>query len=702
MDIWPGYPYPLGATWDGQGINFALFAENATGASVCLFDDEDRPIAELPLPDYTDLVWHGYIPGLLPGQRYGFRVAGPYDPARGLRFNHHKLLIDPYARALSGTERFNLALFSYDRLSFRGELEPDLRDSAPFVPKGVVIDPTFDWGNDRSPRRPLAESIIYEMHVKGFTMEHPGVPAALRGTYAGLATPVAIDYLRDLGITTVELLPVHQHVDEYRLVEQGLSNYWGYNTIAFFAPDIRYAAQANHGDQVREFKNMVKQLHAAGIEIILDVVYNHTGEGDHLGPTLSMRGVDNEAYYRLVSDAPHLYADYSGCGNTLNVSHSRTLQLIMDSLRYWVLEMHVDGFRFDLAPALAREHHAVDRLAAFFDIIHQDPVISQVKLIAEPWDVGEGGYQVGQFPVLWAEWNDQYRDTVRAAWRGDYVPLAQWAVRITGSSDLYHHTGRRPYASINFVTAHDGFTLRDLVSYTEKHNYANGEDNRDGNNYNLSSNHGVEGPTDDPAINMLRARQQRNMLATLLLSQGVPMITGGDEWGRTQNGNNNSYCQDNAVNWMNWHWSHEQASLQSFTRRLIAMRHAHPLLRRPRFYQDQPIHGPGVTGIQWLGNEGQPIADEQWYEAPLTCIGMLLDGSAIEFRGPRGERETDGVLLFIVNCCDHDSSFRLPVHSAGGWKVLIDTADPRQHDRHRGVGEILRLVPFSLLLLYHG
>src|SRR6266542_4164447 len=580
--VWPGRPYPLGATWDGEGVNFALFSEHAEAAALCLFDETGRrEIHSIPMREQTDLVWHCYLPEARPGTLYGFRVWGPYQPAKGLRFNHHKLLLDPYAKQIKNGLKWHDSHFGY-RVAHRNEdLSFDRRDSAPGMLKGVVIDPAFTWGADCAPATPWHRTIIYEVHVRGFTVRHPEIPPALRGTYAALATAPVIDYLTRLGVTAVELMPVHTFVDDRHLVERGLHNYWGYNTIGFFAPEPRYSATGS----VNDFKTMVKTLHSAGIEVILDVVYNHTAEGNQMGPTLSFRGIDNPAYYRLVTEDPRYYIDYTGTGNTLNMRHPRVFQLIMDSLRYWVLEMHVDGFRFDLAATLARELHEVDRLGAFLDIIHQDPILSRVKLIAEPWDLGEGGYQVGKFPVGWAEWNDKYRDVVRSYWKGDGGLIGTVAYRLTGSSDLYERSGRRPYASINFITAHDGFTLTDLVSYNDKHNEANGEHNKDGHNENLSWNCGVEGPTSDPAILTLRARQQRNFLAALLLSQGVPMLQMGDELGRTQQGNNNAYCQDNELSWVDWKLDRPRRDLLEFTRLLIQHFHQHPVLRRRRFFQ---------------------------------------------------------------------------------------------------------------------
>ncbi|MFO7189818.1 MAG: glycogen debranching protein GlgX, partial [Pseudomonadota bacterium] len=594
--VWPGKPYPLGATWDGEGVNFALFSEHAEKVELCFFDAAGRrEVQRITMKERTEQIWHCYLPEARPGLLYGYRVYGPYKPEEGHRFNPHKLLLDPYARNIVGSLRWSDALFGYQIGNKREDLSFDRRDSAGGMPKCKVIDPAFTWGEDRRPKIPWDDMVIYELHVRGFTMQHPDVPPALRGTYAGLTTAPVVDYLRRLGVTTVELMPVHSFVDDRYLVQKGLSNYWGYNTIGFFAPEARYSASG----KVAEFKTMVKTLHSAGIEVILDVVYNHTAEGNHMGPTLSFRGIDNASYYRLVPDNPRYYNDYTGCGNTLNMQHPRSLQLIMDSLRYWVTEMHVDGFRFDLASALARELHEVDRLGAFFDIIRQDPVLSQVKLIAEPWDLGEGGYQVGNFPIGWAEWNDKYRDTMRAYWKGDGGIIHEFATRLTGSSDLYGRGGRRPYSSINFIASHDGFTLHDLVSYNEKHNEANGEDNRDGHDHNLSWNCGVEGPTDDPQIKALREQQKRNMLATLFLSQGVPMLLAGDKLGRTQRGNNNAYCQDNEISWLDWTDNPERAQLFEFTRRLIALRRAHPVFRRREFFQGRPVQG-GAKDIVWL------------------------------------------------------------------------------------------------------
>ncbi|HET7725930.1 MAG TPA: glycogen debranching protein GlgX [Candidatus Limnocylindrales bacterium] len=666
---WPGQPYPLGATYDGMGTNFSLFSEVAERVELCLFDNEGTE-RRVDLPESTGFVWHGYLPTVGPGQRYGYRVHGPWNPDAGQRCNPAKLLLDPYAKAIDGEVRWDEAVFPY-RFG-----EPDIaddRDSAPFVPRSVVVNPFFDWTDDRPPRRPLHESVIYEVHVRGFSRRNPEIPEPMRGTYAGLAHPSSIRYLTGLGVTAVELLPVHAFVHQKTLLDRGLRNYWGYDSIGFLAPHHEYAGTGTSGEQVAEFKAMVKALHAAGIEVILDVVYNHTAEGNHLGPMLSLKGIDNAAYYRLTADRRY-YMDYTGTGNTLNVRHPHVLQLIMDSLRYWVIEMHVDGFRFDLASALARELHEVDRLSAFFDLIQQDPIVSQVKLIAEPWDVGEGGYQVGNFPTLWSEWNGRYRDSVRDFWRGEPGTLGDLAYRLTGSSDLYERTGRRPYASVNFVTAHDGFTLADLVSYNEKHNEANGEDNRDGESHNRSWNCGVEGPTDDPAILGLRRRQQRNFLATLLFSQGVPMLLGGDEIGRTQRGNNNGYAQDNELSWFDW--EHADAALAEFTRSLISLRHAHPVFRRRRFFQGVPIRGE-VPDIEWRTPEGQPMSDGDWHQG-IPAVAILLRGDAIAEVDARGEPVRDDTFYLVLNGRPEGLAVHLPAaEAARRWVLVFDTAaDP--------------------------
>jgi isoamylase len=686
MKVWPGQPYPLGATWDGAGVNFALFSENATRVELCLFNaaDTSRETARITLREQTDQVWHAYLPEARPGQLYGYRVHGPYEPQAGHRFNPHKLLIDPYGKAIASTVHWSDEVFGYTIGDERQDLSFDERDSAPFVPKCVVVDPAFSWGDDEHPRTPWHKTLIYEMHVKGFTKLHPHVPENLRGTYAGMTHPSVMEYLLSLGVTAVELLPVHQFVSGKHLVDKGLTNYWGYNSIAFLAPDVRYASSGSMGQQVAEFKTMVKTLHREGIEVILDVVYNHTGEGNHMGPTLCFRGIDNAAYYRLVGETERYYMDYTGTGNTLNMTHPRTLQLIMDSLRYWVLEMHVDGFRFDLASALARELHEVDRLGAFFDIIHQDPVLSQVKLIAEPWDLGEGGYQVGNFPVLWAEWNGIYRDAVRGFWRGDKGLVDNLAFRLTGSSDLYERSGRRPYASINFVTAHDGFTLRDLVSYNEKHNEANGEENRDGTDENISFNYGAEGETEDAQLNSLRARQQRNFLATLLLSQGVPMLQAGDEFGRTQDGNNNAYCQDNEISWLDWNQKEAREQLLEFTRNVIQIFHDHPVLRRRKFFQGRQIRGSEVKDLSWFRPDGEEMGEEDWHNRSLNCLGIRFAGDAIDEVDERGRRITDDTLLLLLNAYDKQVSFSLPAHRQEvRWELMLDTREPTGQARNR-------------------
>jgi glycogen operon protein len=670
--VWPGKPYPLGATWDGEGVNFAIFSEHAESVELCLFDTTGRrELHRVLLREQTDQVWHCYLPEVRPGLLYGYRVNGPYKPSEGLRFNQHKLLVDPYAKQISGDLKWSDSHYGY-RIGHRNEdLSFDRRDSAPGMFKGVVIDSAFTWGADRPPRIPWHESVIYEVHVKGFTYRHPAVPTNLRGTYAGLATAPVIDYLKNLGITAVELMPVHCFVDDRTLVERGLRNYWGYNTIGFFAPEPRYSATGS----LNEFKTMVKTLHSAGIEVILDVVYNHTAEGNQMGPTLSFRGIDNSVYYRVSGENPRYYVDYTGTGNTLNMRHPRVLQLIMDSLRYWVLEMHVDGFRFDLAATLARELHEVDRLGAFLDIIHQDPVLSQVKLIAEPWDLGEGGYQVGKFPVGWAEWNDRYRDAIRSYWKGDGGQIGELAYRITGSSDLYARSGRRPYASINFVTAHDGFTLNDLVSYNQKHNEANGEGNRDGTDNNRSWNCGAEGITDDPAINALRAQQKRNFLATLFFSQGVPMLLAGDAIGHTQQGNNNAYCQDNEISWINWDEGGVDHELLAFVRQIITLRKNHPVLHRRNFFQGRAIKGAGVKDILWLKPDGSEMTDEEWGRESARSLGVFLAGEGLEEQDERGQRVTDQNFLLLMNAHHEQVPFRLPTVASGMvWVALVDTS----------------------------
>ena len=667
MQIWPGAAYPLGATWDGSGTNFALFSEVAERVQLCLFDAAGTE-TRLDLTEVDGFVWHGYLPTVGPGQRYAYRVSGPYDPKQGQRCNPAKLLLDPYGKAVDGSLRWDQSVFDYQPGNPAKRSESD---SAPFMPRSVVINPYFDWAGDRQPRTPYHQTVIYEAHVRGLTMRHPQVPAELRGTYSGLASPAIIDHLAKLGVTAIELMPVHQSVPEHQLAERGLTNYWGYNTIGFFAPHNAYSSSAEPHGQVAEFKSMVKALHAAGIEVILDVVYNHTAESGATGPTLSFRGIDNAAYYRLDDADPSVYLDYTGCGNSLNVRHPHALQLIMDSLRYWILDMHVDGFRFDLASALARELHEVDRLSAFFELVQQDPVVSQVKLIAEPWDVGDGGYQVGKFPPLWTEWNGKYRDTVRDFWRG-LASVPEFASRLSGSSDLYETSARRPVASINFVTCHDGFTLTDLVSYNDKHNEANGDGNADGSNDNRSWNCGTEGPTDDPAITSLRSRQARNFLATLLLSQGVPMLLAGDELGRTQQGNNNAYCQDNEVSWVDWEAAGKHADLMEFASSLIALRREHPVFRRRRFFSGEL---GGQRDISWLTPAGIEMTDADWGASDTRSLAVLLNGAAITEPGPRGEPITDQSFLLLFNANDQPVTFTLPAAgAAAGWAVVVDTA----------------------------
>jgi len=670
--MWPGRPYPLGATWDGEGVNFALFSEHAEAVELCLFDEAGRrELHRVRIKEHTDQVWHCYLPEARPGLIYGYRVHGPYDPNKGHRFNPNKLLLDIYAKQIVGDLKWSDSHFGYRIGSKNADLSMDRRDSAPGMLKAMVIDSAFTWGTDRPPSTPWHKSVIYEMHVRGFTIQHPRVPAHLRGTYAGLATAPVIDHLLKLGVTAIELMPVHYFVDDRTLVERGLRNYWGYNTIGFFAPMSRYLAT----NSINEFKTMVKIMHSAGIEVILDVVYNHTAEGNQLGPTLSFKGIDNSVYYRILPETPRYYMDYTGTGNTLNMRHPRVLQMIMDSLRYWVLDMHVDGFRFDLAATLARELHEVDRLGAFLDIIHQDPVLSQVKLIAEPWDLGEGGYQVGKFPIGWAEWNDRYRDAVRSYWKGDGGQIGELAYRVTGSSDLYARSGRRPYASINFVTAHDGFTLQDLVSYNCKHNEANGEENRDGTDNNRSWNCGEEGPTDDEAINRLRARQRRNFIVTLLLSQGVPMFLAGDEVGRTQNGNNNAYCQDNEISWINWDQLGTERELVSLVRKVIALRQHHPVFRRRNFFQGRAIKGAGIKDILWLRPDGREMDDQEWNQEHARTLGLFLSGSAVDEIDERGQLITDENFVLLMNAHHEEVPFSLPSVASGMmWITLIDTS----------------------------
>jgi glycogen operon protein len=693
---WPGHPHPLGAVWDGEGTNFALYAEGAEAVDLCLFDADGRE-QRIPLQEMTFHVWHGYLPGVGPGTRYGYRVDGPYTPALGHRWNPSKLLVDPYALALDGDFVLNDAVFGYHR-SRPAEDQQDHRDSAPFVPRGVVVHDRFDWGRDVRPHHALADTVIYELHVKGFTATHPDIPPALRGTYAGLAHPAAIEHLRALGVTAVELMPVHHFVSEPALLARGLTNYWGYNSLGFFAPHAAYSSTGTRGQQVTEFKAMVRALHEADIEVLLDVVYNHTCESDRLGPTLFLRGIANEAYYRLDEKDKSEYVDYTGTGNTLDVRHPHSLQLIMDSLRYWVTEMHVDGFRFDLAAALARSMHDVDKLSAFFDVIHQDPVISRVKLIAEPWDLGEGGYQVGEFPALWTEWNGKYRDAVRDFWRG-HGGLRELAYRLSGSSDLYQDDGRRPFASINFITAHDGFPLADLVSYEDKHNEANGEGNRDGSSDNRSWNCGVEGPTDDPQVLALRARQRRNLMATLLLSTGVPMLSMGDELGRTQGGNNNAYCQDNELSWVDW--AAKDKEFLAFVQQLVSLRRAHPVLRQRAFFHGRPLGDGLPRDIGWFGPDGSELDDGQWFDPGLHTVGMYLAGDGIRTRGPRGERLHDDSFLLLLNGSPDDVAFTAPGWPwATGYVELLRTETAYSSPSPGiAVGSVVELPARSLVLL---
>jgi isoamylase len=700
--ILPGRPHPLGATWDGSGTNFAIYSEHAEWVELCLFDQPNAPETEkIRLPERTTYVWHGYIHGLQPGHLYGYRVHGPFQPNDGLRFNSNKLLIDPYAKGLAGQVEWSSPIFPYLPGNGDADLSFDESDDAAGMQKCVVVNPYFDWEEDRLLCLPLNDSIIYELHVKGFTKRHPEIPEALRGTYAGLASKPSIQYLKRLGVTAVELMPVHAFLTDKHLAERGLTNYWGYNTTNFFTPDARYSSSGDRGGQVAEFKAMVKSFHREGIEVILDVVYNHTAEGNHMGPMLSFRGVDNSTYYRLVAEQERYYMDYTGTGNSLNARHPQVLKLIMDSLRYWIEEMHVDGFRFDLASTLARELHDVDRLSAFFDIIHQDPVISQVKLIAEPWDVGDGGYQVGNFPAGWAEWNGRYRDTVRRYWKSDEGQLSDLGYRLTGSSDLYDRDGRRPSASINFVTAHDGFTLHDLVSYNGKHNEANQEDNRDGTNDNYSWNMGAEGPTDDSEIIQRRERQKRNFLATLLLSQGVPMILGGDEISRTQNGNNNAYCQDNEATWVDWSLDGCKVSLLEFTQKLIQMRRDHPSLHRRKFYQGRAIRGTEEKDIVWVRPDGEEMTDEEWGLGWVRCLGMLLNGETIGEVDEAGETIKDDTFLIMLNCHHEPINFFVPKPPAADkWEIVIDTNDPGLEcdTRFAEQGAAVDLVPLSLVV----
>ncbi|MFF7729346.1 glycogen debranching protein GlgX [Streptomyces sp. NPDC008001] len=678
MQVWPGQAYPLGATYDGAGTNFAVFSEVAERVELCLLHDDGSETA-IDLRESDAFVRHAYLPGVMPGQRYGFRVHGPYEPERGHRCNSAKLLLDPYARAVSGSVDWSEAVYGYH--FGRPEKRNDM-DSAPHMMTSVVVNPYFDWGDDRPPRTDYHRTVIYEAHVKGLTMRHPALPEEIRGTYAALAHPAVLEHLTELGVTAIELMPVHQFVNDHRLVDAGLANYWGYNTIGFFAPHNAYASWGDRGQQVLEFKSAVRALHAAGIEVILDVVYNHTAEGNHLGPTLSFRGLDNTSYYRLTDD-PQYYMDTTGTGNSLLMRSPHVLQLIMDSLRYWVTEMRVDGFRFDLAATLARQFHEVDRLSSFFDLVQQDPVVSQVKLIAEPWDVGEGGYQVGNFPPLWAEWNGKFRDTARDLWRGEPATLAEFGSRLTGSSDLYQGDGRRPLASINFVTCHDGFTLHDLVSYNEKHNEANGEDNRDGENHNRSWNCGAEGGTDDPQVLSLRERQMRNFIATLLVSQGVPMLSHGDEFARTQHGNNNAYCQDNDISWVHWPHRGDASSARArrmlaFTRAMVWLRRDHPVFRRRRFFHGRPVQGTHdeLSDIAWFTHEGEEMRDSDWQAAQAKSLTVFLNGGAISEPGPRGEPVVDDSFLLMFNAHDKPLDFVIPADHGRLWQLVVDTASP--------------------------
>jgi isoamylase len=678
MRVWPGRPYPLGATWDGSGVNFAIYSENATKVELCFFDspDDEHEAYTIALEEQTDMVWHAYMPDMRPGQLYGYRVHGAYEPSQGHRFNPHKIVLDPYAKAIGRDVRWADEMWGYTLGDANADLSFDERDNAAHAPLAAVVDPAFTWGDDRPPNVPWHKTLIYETHVKGFTKLHPEVLDRYRGTYSALASETALDYLRRLGITAVELLPVHYFLDDRHLIDRGLSNYWGYNTLGFFVPAGRYSAADTPLDTIREFKTMVRNLHSIGVEVILDVVYNHTAEGNQMGPTLSFRGIDNAAYYRLSPEDPRYYMDFTGCGNTFSMRNPRVLQLVMDSLRYWVTDMHVDGFRFDLASTLARELHEVDKLGAFFDIIHQDPIISQVKLIAEPWDLGAGGYQVGNFPVLWSEWNGKYRDCARKFWKGDSGMVSEFATRFTGSSDLYEWSSRRPHASINFITCHDGFTLHDLVSYDHKHNEANGEDNHDGADDNNSWNCGAEGPTDDPEINAIRERKKRSMLATLLFSQGVSMILSGDELGKTQSGNNNAYCQDNEISWLNWELKPEQKALLAFTRRTIALVKQEPVFQRRRFFHGQGIQGGEATDIAWLDTSGNEMSDEDWKTKFVRSFGVELFGQSLDV-DEHGEEINGNTLLLLFNA-DHATQveFTLPTLEEGQhWRLVLDTTD---------------------------
>jgi isoamylase len=677
IKTWLGRPYPLGATWTGDGVNFALFSENATGVALCLFDSPNAVEEKMRVSvmEKTDQVWHVFLPDARPGQLYGFRVTGPYEPERGMRFNDSKLLIDPYAKAIAGTINWADEMFGYVVGDEKEDLVRDFRDDAWGTSKSVVIDDHFDWGSDKRPETPLDESVIYEIHVKGFTKLWPHVPQELRGSYGGIGSQAALDYFKNLGVTAIELLPVHSHIDDKVLLDRGLTNYWGYNTIGFFAPHADYSSNRNPGAEVNEFKSMVRNVHGAGLEVILDVVYNHTGEGNHLGPTLCFRGVDNLAYYRLLAENQRFYLDYTGTGNSIDTLHPRTLQMVMDSLRYWVLQMHVDGFRFDLATTLGRDGSGFNKYHTFFQAVRQDPVLSQVKLIAEPWDVGDGGYQVGNFPSRWSEWNGKFRDTVRSYWKGDEGKLGEMAYRLTGSPDLYQDGGRSPCASLNFITSHDGFTLNDLVSYNDKHNEANGESSRDGDPNNQSWNCGVEGPTDDAKINALRRKQRRNFLTTLFISQGIPMLVGGDEFGRTQQGNNNAYCQDNEISWVNWNLNQEQGRFREFARKLIQLRKEHPVFRRPKFFQGRRIRGGEIKDIMWFNPGGNEMSDEEWASPFVRCLGMLVSGDTTDVLNFNGGPVRDDTFLVLINAYHETIPFLLPGLEKLEWERILDTSD---------------------------
>lgn len=699
----PGKPYPLGATYDGEGVNFALFSENATGVRLCLFDHpfDEHETTHIDFYEVTDYVWHVYIPGIKPGQLYGYRVFGKYQPRQGFRFNPQKLLIDPYAFAVAGRLNVDETMFDYDFTDDpkKDKLKKNGTDSAPRINKSVVVDKGFNWEDVRKPDIPMHNSIIYELHVKGFTALHPGIPEEERGTYKGLANPVVIDYFKELGITAIELMPIHHFTHNKFLLDKGLTNYWGYNSIGYFAPHSEYSASGQQGEQVNEFKEMVKAYHRAGIEVILDVVYNHTAEGNHLGPTLAFRGIDNHIYYRLEGEQPLYYTDYTGTGNTLNMLSSRTLQLVMDSLRYWATEMQVDGFRFDLASALARGLFDVGRLSTFLDTIHQDPIISQLKLIAEPWDIGEGGYQVGNFPVLWAEWNGKYRDSVRKFWRGDESQVSELAYRLSGSSDLYEDNGKLPSSSINFVTAHDGFTLHDLVSYNDKHNENNQEGNNDGDDNNNSWNSGVEGPTDDEAILRLREKRKKNFLGTLLLSLGVPMISHGDEYGRSQHGNNNVYCQDNEISWMNWDWNENNKNLFEFTKKIISIRKEFSILHPRRYFKNRRIRGEGIFDIRWINSDGLDMSEEEWNESYIRTMGMLLNGMMMNKKDIENGRQEE-ILLILVNSFWESITFTLPHEGLStDWEVLIDTQHEKLPENNQVIDGIYEVSDRSLVLL---